>query len=101
MEHLYAVLTNRFHIAIHPAWHPTVLDLIAVAKTVSILHNMTTELRRDGFLSRVPGAGAQVAMESDSVLSTSAESRSDESDGSDDGLDNGSDGMDDMECSDG
>lgn len=51
-ERLYAVLTARFHIALHHAQYATVGTVSAVAKAVAMLHNMVTENRRDGFVSR-------------------------------------------------
>lgn len=52
VERLYAVLTSRFHIALYPARYAHVSTLIRTAKAVAILHNMVTELRRDGYVSQ-------------------------------------------------
>jgi len=52
VERLYAVLTTRFHIALHPVRHVTVESIVTVAKAVAILHNMVTNKRRDGYVSR-------------------------------------------------
>lgn len=52
MEHLYAVLTDRYLIALYPARSAHVSTLIRTAKAISILHNMITELRRDRYVSR-------------------------------------------------
>lgn len=52
MERLYAVLTARFHIALHPSRYAHVSTLIRTGKAIAILHNMVTELRRDGYVSR-------------------------------------------------
>lgn len=63
-ERLYAVLTARFHVALHPARMGTVPQITTVAKAVCILHNMVTEMRRDGYFSRTRtgyGAGAAVS----------------------------------------
>lgn len=51
-ERLYAVLTARWHIALHPARYATVQRITLVVKAVAILHNMVTEVRRGGYLSR-------------------------------------------------
>jgi len=61
VERLYAVLTARFHIALHPARHVTVESMVTVAKAVAILHNMVTEKRRDGYVSRTQMAAAAQA----------------------------------------
>jgi len=47
VEGLYAVLTARFHVALHPAKYSTVEQMVTVTKAVAILHNMVTEKRRD------------------------------------------------------
>lgn len=52
VERLYAVLSARFHIALHPARYARVTTICAVAEAVAILHNMVTELRRGGYLGR-------------------------------------------------
>jgi len=61
VERLYAVLTARFHIALHPARHVTVESMVTVAKAVAILHNMVTEKRRNGYVSRTRMAAAAQA----------------------------------------
>jgi len=62
VERLYAVLTARFHVAFHPAKYSTVEQMVTVTKAVAILHNMVTEKRRDGYVSRTRmAAGGQVA----------------------------------------
>jgi len=60
-ERLYAVLTARFHIALHPARHVTVESMVTNAKAVAILHNMVTEKRRDWYVSRIRMAAAAQA----------------------------------------
>jgi len=60
-ERLYAVLTARFHIDLHSARHVTVESMVTVAKAVAILHNMVTEKRRDGYVSRTRMADAAQA----------------------------------------
>jgi len=52
VERLYAVLTARFHIAVHSARHVSVESMVTFAKAVAILHNMVSEKRRDGYVSR-------------------------------------------------
>jgi len=62
VERLYAVLTARFHVAFHPAKYSTVEQMVTVTKAVAILHNMVTEKRRDGYVSRTRmAAGGQAA----------------------------------------
>ena len=62
VERLYAVLTARFHVALHPAKYSTVEQMVTVTKAVAILHNMVTEKRRDGYVSRTRmAAGGQAA----------------------------------------
>jgi len=62
VERLYAVLTARFHMAMHPAKYSTVEQMVTVTKAVAILHNMVTEKRRDGYVSRTRMAtGGQAA----------------------------------------
>ena len=62
VERLYAVLTPRFHVALHPAKYSTVEQMITVTKAVAIRHNMITEKRRDGYVSRTRmAAGGQAA----------------------------------------
>ena len=62
VERLYAVLSARYHIALHPARHVTVKTMVTVAKAVAILQNMVTEKRRDGYVSRTRmAAAAQLA----------------------------------------
>eukprot|EP00170_Pyropia_yezoensis_P003589 contig_14977_g3599 len=43
VERLYAVLTARFHVALHPARAYSVSTLIVTAKAITVLHNMVTE----------------------------------------------------------
>lgn len=52
VERLYAVLTSRFHIALHPARYANVTTICSVAKAVAILHNMVTQVRRGGYLAK-------------------------------------------------
>lgn len=52
VERLYAVLTARFHVALHPARAYSVPSLICTAKAITVLHNMVTEHRREGYVSR-------------------------------------------------
>jgi len=62
VERLYAVLTARFHIALHPSNYSTVEEMITVNKAVAILHNVVTEKRRDEYVSRSRmAAGGQAA----------------------------------------
>jgi len=61
VEWLYAVLTARFHIALHPARHVAVESNVTVAKAVAILHNIVTEKRCDGYVSRTRMAAAAQA----------------------------------------
>ena len=61
LERLYAVLTARFHCALHTARHVTVESMVTVAKAVAILHNMVTEKVRDGYVSRTRMAAAAQA----------------------------------------
>jgi len=43
VERLYAVLTARFHVALHPARYASVAQMVTVTKAVASLHNMVTE----------------------------------------------------------
>jgi len=52
VERLYAVLTARFLVALHTARYASVAQMVTVTKAVAILHNMVTEQRRDGYVSR-------------------------------------------------
>jgi len=62
VEGLYAVLTARFHVALHPARYASVAQMVTVIKAVAILHNIVTEKRRDGFVSRTRmAAGSQAS----------------------------------------
>lgn len=51
-ERLYGVLNSRFHVAPHRARYATITAVIEVAKAIAILHNMVTEIRRGGYVSR-------------------------------------------------
>ena len=51
----------RLHIALHPARHVTVESTVTVAKAVAILHNIVTEKRRNGYVSRTRMAAAAQA----------------------------------------
>jgi len=62
VKRLYAVLTARFHVALHHARKASVAQMVTVTKAVAILHNMVTEQRRDGLVSRTRmAAGGQAA----------------------------------------
>jgi len=52
VERLFSVLTQRFHIALHPGRYRPVKMLVLTFKAICILHNMWVESRREGFLSR-------------------------------------------------
>lgn len=52
VERVFAVLTNRFHIALYPSRFSTVTRMIATGRALAILHNMVIRERRDGFLWR-------------------------------------------------
>ena len=52
VERLFGVLTQRFHIALHPGRYRSVKMLVLTFKAICILHNMCVESRREGFLSR-------------------------------------------------
>lgn len=52
VERVFAVMTNRFHIALYPARFSTVTRLIATGRAIAILHNMIIRERWDGFLKR-------------------------------------------------
>lgn len=52
VERLYAVLTSRFHVALHPARFTTVRRVVRAGQAIAVLHNMVVKHRRDGFLSR-------------------------------------------------
>ena len=43
VERLYAVLTARFHVALHPARYASEAQMVTVTKAVAILQNMVTE----------------------------------------------------------
>jgi len=58
VERLFAVLTRRFHVFMHPARHANVTSLVLTVQAVVVLHNMVTELRRDGYRSSTKGAEA-------------------------------------------
>lgn len=58
VERLYAILTSRFQIALRPTRSIHVSTLVRTAKAIAILHNMITEQRRNGYVSRSrPGHG--------------------------------------------
>lgn len=59
VERLFAVLTARFHVALHPARYGTVAQLRTTANAAAILHIMMVELRRDAFLGRRRSAEAR------------------------------------------
>jgi len=61
VERLYAVLTSRFHVALHPARHASVELMVTFTEAVAILHNMFTEKRRDGYVSRTRMAAGSPA----------------------------------------
>jgi len=62
VERLYAVRTARFHVALHPARYASVAQMVTITKAVAILHNMVTEKRRDGYVSRTRmAAGSRAA----------------------------------------
>ena len=66
VERLYAVLTSRLHIALHPIRYANVESMVTVANAVAILHNMLTEKRRGRYVSRTRvAAAAQAAAELD------------------------------------
>lgn len=52
VERLYRVLTARFRIAVHPARYRTGQHLTTTAKAITILHNLSVEVRRDSFAGR-------------------------------------------------
>lgn len=52
VERSHAVLTARFQMALRPARSTHVSTLIRTAKAIAILHNITTEQRRSGYVSR-------------------------------------------------
>jgi len=61
VERLYAVLTSRFHVALHPARYASVAQMVTFTEAVAILHNMVTEKRRDGYVSRTRMAAGSPA----------------------------------------
>jgi len=62
VERLYAVLPARFDVALHPARYASVAQMVTVIKAVVILHNVVTEQRQDGYVSRTRmAAGGQTA----------------------------------------
>jgi len=52
VERLFGVLTERFHVDLHPGRCGSVKHLIMTDKAVCILHRMCVEARRDTFWSR-------------------------------------------------
>lgn len=54
-ERLYAVITARFHIDVHPAGYSTAVTLCIVSNAVATIHNIVTELRREGNICRESG----------------------------------------------
>lgn len=52
VERVFAVMTNRFHIALHPARFSTVIRLTATGRAIAILHHVVIRERRDGLLWR-------------------------------------------------
>lgn len=50
MERVFAVLMNRFHMALYPARFSSVTRMIATGRAIAISHNMVIRERRDGFL---------------------------------------------------
>lgn len=51
-QRLYAVMTARWHIAMHTVRYVSVERITVVSKAVSILHNMVTVVHRGSVLSR-------------------------------------------------
>ena len=58
VERLYDVFTARFRVSLHPAKYSTVEHMVTVTKAMAMLHNMDTEKRRDGYVSRTFMAAA-------------------------------------------
>jgi len=85
LERLFGILTQRFHVVLHPGRYQSVKMLVLTFKAICILHKMCVESRREGFLSRrrhaegPNGGGGADAVDGD-----------DEGSGSEDG--NGHDG---------
>lgn len=52
VERLFAVVTSRFHIALHPARYRTVEQLNTTSKAIAILHNMIVERSTSHILDR-------------------------------------------------
>ena len=52
LERLYALLTARFHVSLHPKNYSTVDQMVTGTKAVAIVHNMVTEQQKDGYISR-------------------------------------------------
>jgi len=52
VERLYALLTARFHVSLHPKNYSTVAQMVTVTRAVAIVHNMVTEQQKDGYISR-------------------------------------------------
>jgi len=52
VERLCGVLTQRFHIVLHPGRYRSVTTLVLTFKAICILHNTGVENCREGFLSR-------------------------------------------------
>jgi len=52
VEHLYAVMTARFHVALRPSRAFYMANIATTARVVAIMRNMITVLRRNGYVSR-------------------------------------------------
>lgn len=59
VERLYGVLTSRWHIMLRPCRYNSVSAIVDTATAAAILHNLITELRRDGYVGRRRSAAAR------------------------------------------
>jgi len=68
VERLYAVLTGRFHVLMHPARFTTIDKLRDAAHAVTILHNIMVKRNRHGYTGlRRMAALAAVGLEADAA----------------------------------
>lgn len=73
VEHLFGVITGRFHIALHLGRYRSVPQLNTTSRSVATLHNMVVEVRHKGFDARrrTAAAGVVIAERADLVAHVS------------------------------
>lgn len=67
VERLYAVLTGKFKVLLHPCRYGTVSQMIMTGKAVAILHNMAISRRRQSFVGHIRRGMSSTQRESTDV----------------------------------